>query len=73
MGEDEFMTLWENSLNVKGSDGDMNLEGFVKFNAALDELFEFEDDELEVEDEEEHDHEVEDDKGLEISVVAPIL
>ena len=55
LGEDEFMTLWENSLNVKGSDGDMNLEGFVKFNAALDELFEFEDDELEVEDEEEGD------------------
>ena len=45
LGEDELTSLWESSLNVKGTDGDMNMKQFIAFNSALDELFEFEDDE----------------------------
>lgn len=43
LGEDEFLTLWETALNAKGEDGILNLQGFVRFNNALDELFEIED------------------------------
>ena len=42
LGEDELVTLWENALGVKGKEaGDMDFSGFVKFNYALDDLFEF--------------------------------
>ena len=47
LGEDEFVTLWETALNVKGEDGSMDLQGFGKFNDALDELFEIDDELLE--------------------------
>jgi len=47
LGEDEFVTLWKTSLNVKGEDGSMNLQGFGKFNDALDQLFEMDDELLE--------------------------
>jgi len=47
LGEDEFLTLWETSVGVRGKDINLDLEGFVKFNNALDELFEFDDEELE--------------------------
>eukprot|EP00581_Thalassiosira_minuscula_P007724 CAMPEP_0183710162 /NCGR_PEP_ID=MMETSP0737-20130205/5981_1 /TAXON_ID=385413 /ORGANISM="Thalassiosira miniscula, Strain CCMP1093" /LENGTH=563 /DNA_ID=CAMNT_0025938385 /DNA_START=366 /DNA_END=2057 /DNA_ORIENTATION=- len=49
LGEDELVTLWENALGggAKGTEGDMDLEGFIKFNNALDDLFEFEDEEEE--------------------------
>lgn len=47
LGEDELVTLWETSLGVKGTEGDtMDLQGFVKFNNALDDLFEFDEDEI---------------------------
>jgi len=46
LGEDEFKSLWESSGN--GGD-EMDLERFLKFNAALDDLFVFEDDEVEEE------------------------
>jgi len=49
LGEDEFKSLWESSGN--GGD-EMDLERFLKFNAALDDLFVFEDDEVEEEEEE---------------------
>jgi len=45
LGEDELVTLWENSLGVKGTEGEMNLRGFVEFNSALDDLFEVEEEE----------------------------
>eukprot|EP00985_Skeletonema_marinoi_P027431 scaffold22483_cov80-Skeletonema_marinoi.AAC.1 len=43
LGEDEFKSLWESS----GDDGDdnMDLERFLKFNNALDDLFVFDEDE----------------------------
>ncbi len=47
LGEDEFLSLWETALNAKGEDGTLNLQGFVRFNDALDELFEIEDELLE--------------------------
>ncbi len=47
LGEDEFLTLWETALNVKGEDGIMDLQGFARFNDALDELFEIDDELLE--------------------------
>ena len=49
LGEDEFKSLWESS----GDDGDdtMDLERFLKFNNALDDLFVFDEDE-EVDDDE---------------------
>lgn len=46
LGEDEFVTLWETSLGVKGRDINIDLEVFVKFNNALDDLFDFDDEEL---------------------------
>jgi len=57
LGEDEYMTLWKDTLSVEGTDGDMNIEEFIKFNTALDELFEFEDEEPE-DDEEEGDEDI---------------
>jgi len=38
LGEDELTSLWESSLNVRGTDGDMNMKQFIAFNSALDEL-----------------------------------
>lgn len=48
LGEDEFITLWEKSVGgTKGERGAaMDVEAFVAFNDALDELFVFDDDEL---------------------------
>lgn len=45
LGEDELVTMWGDSLGVKGKEGEMDLTGFVKFNSALDDMFEFDDDE----------------------------
>ncbi|KAL9185064.1 hypothetical protein ACHAXT_002841 [Thalassiosira profunda] len=54
LGEDELVTLWENALDVKGTEGSkMDLQGFVKFNGALDDLFEFDDEEEAAEEERE--------------------
>lgn len=46
LGNDEFVTLWETALNVEGEEGDMDLQGFSRFNDALDELFEIDDEAL---------------------------
>lgn len=47
LGEDELLTLWETALTVKGEGGVMDLQGFGRFNDALDELFEIDDELLE--------------------------
>lgn len=47
LGEDELLTLWETTLNVKGEDGIMDVQGFGRFNDALDDLFEIDDELLE--------------------------
>ena len=47
LGEDELLTLWETALNVKGEDGIMDVQGFGRFNDALDDLFEIDDELLE--------------------------
>ncbi|KAL7528987.1 hypothetical protein ACHAXR_002732, partial [Thalassiosira sp. AJA248-18] len=54
LGEDEFVSLWENAVGVKGTmEGDMDLKAFIEFNSALDDLFEFDDDEIASEDSDE--------------------
>lgn len=56
LGEDELVSLWEKATGVKGMDVTMNFGMFVKFNDALDDLFEFDDEETSddgVEDEDE--------------------
>ena len=56
LGEDELVSIWEKATGVKGMDVTMNFGTFVKFNDALDDLFEFDDEEMtddRVEDEDE--------------------
>ena len=65
LGEDELTSLWENSLGVKGTEGDMDSEGFVKFNDALDELFVFDDEELDDSTEDVSDKEVDEVEDVE--------
>jgi len=70
LGEDEFKSLWESS----GDNGDdtMDLERFLKFNNALDDLFVFDEDEEvddEVDDMTEEDEEEETDEEEEVEAV----
>lgn len=44
LGEDEFETLWEKTQKSRGSNDQLDVDGFLSFNVALDALFEFEDD-----------------------------
>lgn len=57
LGEDEFEELWNDA--VDGEKGSLNVSGFSKFNAGLDDLFVLEDDD---DDDDEEDIETEDDK-----------
>lgn len=45
LGEDEFVSIWEKTPKRPGSLDQLDLEGFLSFNVALDSLFDF--DELE--------------------------
>lgn len=45
LGEDELVALWEGAMGSSGTGGSMDMEGFLKVNDALDDLFEFDDDE----------------------------
>ena len=58
LGEDELVSLWEKATGVKGMDVTLDFGMFVKFNDALDDLFEFDDEETAddvIEDEDEAD------------------
>ena len=47
LGEDEFERIWEQTAKKPGSNDEIDIEGFLSFNVALDDLFVFDDDELE--------------------------
>jgi len=46
LGEDEFDAIWEQTAKKPGSNDEIDVEGFLSFNVALDDLFVFDDDEL---------------------------
>lgn len=50
LGEDEFDAMWSQTVKV---DNKLNLSGFLSFNAALDELFDFEDEDMMEDDDDE--------------------
>lgn len=52
LGEDEFNDLWAKTKKSPGS-SELDVDGFLSFNVALDALFEFEDEDGEEEEEEE--------------------
>ena len=47
LGEDEFESIWEQTTKKPGSNDEIDIEGFLSFNVALDDLFVFDEDELE--------------------------
>ena len=49
LGEDEFDAIWEKTAKKPGTNDEIDVEGFLSFNVALDDLFVFDDDELEKE------------------------
>jgi hypothetical protein len=53
LGEDEFNDLWSQTPKSPGSSEQLDVDGFLSFNVALDGLFEFDDDEEDFEDDEE--------------------
>lgn len=48
LGEDEFADLWDNTkkASVSGAEEQLDLDGFLSLNVALDDLFAFDDDEM---------------------------
>jgi hypothetical protein len=50
LGEEEFDDLWNKTPKSPGSSDQLDVDGFLSFNVALDGLFEFDDDEDDVED-----------------------
>lgn len=46
LGEDEFESIWEQTAKKPGSNDEIDIEGFLSFNVALDDLFVFDEDEL---------------------------
>lgn len=53
LGEDEFDDIWEKTQKSPGSSEQLDVDGFLSFNVALDSLFEFEDDDEFEDDEDE--------------------
>ena len=47
LGEDEFQELWATTNKSNVSEDKLDVDGFLSFNVALDDLFAFEDDEME--------------------------
>jgi hypothetical protein len=47
LGEDEFEDLWKKTSKSPGSDDQLDVDGFLSFNVALDGLFDFDDEEME--------------------------
>jgi hypothetical protein len=54
LGEEEFETIWEKTLKSPGSSDQLDVEGFLSFNVALDDLFVFDDEK----DDDEEEHEI---------------
>jgi hypothetical protein len=50
LGEEEFDDIWNKTPKSPGSSDQLDVDGFLSFNVALDGLFEFDDDEDDVED-----------------------
>ena len=50
LGENEFDLLWERTSKSPGSSSLLDVDGFLSFNVALDDLFVFDDDDDELED-----------------------
>lgn len=46
LGEDEFDSLWDKTQKSPGSPDQLDVDGFLSFNVALDALFEFDDYEM---------------------------
>ena len=46
LGEDEFDSLWEKTVKSPGLTDQLDVDGFLSFNVALDALFEFDDEEM---------------------------
>lgn len=46
LGEDEFESIWEQTAKKPGSNDEIDIEGFLSLNVALDDLFVFDEDEL---------------------------
>lgn len=44
LGEDEFDDLWQKTKKSPGSSDQLDVDGFLSFNVALDSLFDFDDD-----------------------------
>lgn len=55
LGMEEFEEIWSKTRKSPGSTDQLDVEGFLSFNVALDDLFVFEDDEDEIEQEEDED------------------
>jgi hypothetical protein len=53
LGEDEFEDLWAKTQKSPGSSEELDVNGFLSFNVALDGLFDFADDEMMEDDDEE--------------------
>jgi PAP_fibrillin len=51
LGEDEFNRLWDETRKSPGTTDKLDEQGFLSFNMALDDLFDFEDDDEDDEDE----------------------
>jgi len=47
LGEDEFADIWEKTLKSPGAVDRLDVDGFLSFNVAVDDLFVFDDDEEE--------------------------
>jgi hypothetical protein len=66
LGVDEFDKLWNQTPKSPGSSDQLDVDGFLSFNVALDRLFDFEDD-----DEEEDDDDMDDDDAVAVYVPPP--
>ena len=55
VGEDEFEDLWNKTKKSNGGSAEetLDVDGFLSFNVALDDLFDFDDDEMKVDDDDE--------------------
>jgi len=53
LGEQEFEEIWKKTAKSPGSSDQLDVEGFLSFNVALDDLFVFDDDDEEVDDDDE--------------------
>jgi hypothetical protein len=53
LGEDEFDDLWSQTPKSPGSSEQLDVDGFLSFNVALDGLFDFDEDEIGFEEDEE--------------------